>query len=79
MKLFFLRVIGYFLAVSVLDVIVDLIFYQSIESTILGGDLRSAIITFFVVLTGTLIISFMYRKKPAGNPGDQVDQQGSLH
>ena len=79
MKLFFLRVIGYFLAVSVLDVIVDLIFYQSVESTILGGDLRSAGITLIVVLTGTIIISFMYKKKPAGKPGDQPDQQGSMH
>lgn len=63
MKLFFSRLIIYFLAVSVLDVIVDLIFYQSIESTILGGDLRSIFITLFVVLTGTIIISVIYKKR----------------
>ena len=63
MKLFFLRVLVYFLAVSAIDVIIDLIFYQSIESTILGGDLRSAGITFIVVLTGTIIISVMYKKE----------------
>lgn len=64
MKLFFLRLIVYFLAVSVIDIIVDLIFYQSIESTILAGHMRSIIITFIVVLIGTIIISVMKKAEP---------------
>jgi hypothetical protein len=64
MKLFFSRLIIYFIGVSVIDIIVDLIFYQSIESTILGGHMRSIIITFIVVLIGTIIISVIRKAEP---------------
>jgi phage-related holin len=59
MKLFFSRLIIYFLAISVIDIIVDIIYYQSIESTILAGNITSNIIIFIVVLIGTIIFSIL--------------------
>ncbi len=67
MKLFFSRLIIYFLAVSVIDIIVDIIYYQSIESTILAGNMTSTIIIFIVVLIGTIIFSILKKAKTPTN------------
>jgi hypothetical protein len=64
MKLFFSRLIIYFIGVSVIDIIVDLIFYQSIESTILAGHMPSIIITFIAVLIVTIIITVIKKAEP---------------
>lgn len=47
--------------VSVIDIVVDLIFYQSIESTILAGHIRTIVFTFIVVFIGTIVVSFMIK------------------
>ncbi len=67
MKTFFLRLIFYFLVVSAIDIIVDLIFYQSIESTILAGHIRTIVFTFIVVFIGTIVISLMRKSETADN------------
>jgi hypothetical protein len=64
MKLFFSRLIIYFISVSVLDIIVDIIYYRSIKSTILAGNMTSIVIIFIVVLIGTIIISVMKKAEP---------------
>ncbi len=67
MKSFFIKVVFFFLAIVVIDMIVDLIFTGSVAETVLSGNVRSILIIIFVALIAAALSTVFDRKKPDGN------------
>lgn len=63
MKKFFMRLAGYFVFVAAIDLVVDYLYYKSLETTVLGGDPRTIIIMFIAVLVGTILLTMHERMK----------------